>query len=67
VKHEINRNMKVRLSINLWKYTIIYKKNVAFYDILYLLLYYRPIDRELSRNFLVDRRQRQVGHPWAKP
>jgi len=37
-------------------------KNVAFYDILYLWLYYRPVDRELSRNFLVDPSRRQVGH-----
>jgi len=39
-------------------------KNVAFYDIFYLWLYYRPVDRELSRNFLVDPNRRQVGHCW---
>jgi len=33
------------------------------YDIFYLCLYYRPVDRELSRNFLVDPSRRQVGHP----
>jgi len=43
-------------------------KNVAFYDILknvafYLCLYYRLVDRELSRNFLVVSSRRQVGHP----
>jgi len=39
-------------------------KNVAFYDILYLWLYYRLVDRELSTNFLVDPSRRQVDHPW---
>ena len=34
--------------------------------ILYLWLYYRPVDRELSRNFLVDPSRRQVGHPWNR-
>jgi len=29
-------------------------ENVALYDILYLRLYYRLVDRELSRNFLLD-------------
>jgi len=38
--------------------------NVAFYVILYLWLYYRLVDRELSRNFLVDPSRRLVGHPW---
>ena len=38
---------------------------VAFYDIFYLYLYYRPVDRELSRNFVVDRSRRQRGHPCA--
>ena len=28
-------------------------------------LCYRPVDREISRNFLVDPSQRQVGHPWC--
>jgi len=37
--------------------------NVAFYDLLYLWLYYRPVDRELLRNFLVDPSRRQVGRP----
>jgi len=41
-------------------------KNVAFYDILYLQFYYRSIDRELPRNFLVDPSRRQVDHPWAR-
>jgi len=36
---------------------------IAFYDIFYLWLYHRPVDRELSRNFLVDPSRRQVGHP----
>jgi len=27
------------------------------------MTYYRPIDRELSRNFLFDRSRRQVGPP----
>jgi len=35
---------------------------IAFYDILYLRLYYRPVDCELPRNFLVDPNRRQVGH-----
>ena len=39
--------------------------NVAFYDILYLWLYYRLVDCELSRNFLVDPSQRQVSHPFT--
>jgi len=39
-------------------------RNVAFHDILYLWLYNRLVDRELSKNFLVDPSQRQVGHPW---
>jgi len=30
--------------------------------ILYLWLYYRPVDRELSINFLVNPSHRQVGH-----
>ena len=30
-------------------------------------LCYRPVDREISRNFLVDPSQRQVGHPWYTP
>jgi len=38
-------------------------KNVAFYDILYLLLCYQPVDRELSKNVLVDSSRKQVGHP----
>jgi len=38
-------------------------KNVAFYNILYLWLYYWAVDRELSRNFLVDPSRRQGGHP----
>jgi len=38
-------------------------KNVAFYDILYLWLYYRPVDRKLFRNLLVDPSRRQVGPP----
>ena len=38
-------------------------RNVAFHDILYLWLYNRLVDRELSKNFLVDPSQRQVGHP----
>ena len=38
---------------------------IAFYDIFYLCLYYRPVDRELSRNFLIDRSRRQRGHPCA--
>jgi len=42
------------------------RKNVAFYDILYLWFYYRPVDRELSRNFLFDRSRPQVGHPWYR-
>jgi len=29
-------------------------------------LCYRPVDREISRNFLVDPSQRQVGHPCNK-
>jgi len=32
------------------------------FGILYLWLYYRLVDRELTRNFLVDLNQRQVGH-----
>jgi len=40
-------------------------RNVAFHDILYLWLYNRLVDRELSKNFLVDPSQRQVGHPWS--
>jgi len=39
---------------------------IAFYDIFYVCLYYRPVDRELSRNFLVDRSRRQVGHPCSR-
>jgi len=39
-------------------------KNVAFHDILYLWFYYRPVDRELSRNCPVDPSRRQVGHHW---
>jgi len=31
-----------------------------------LWLYYRPVDRELARNFLVDPTQRQVGHLWIR-
>jgi len=38
-------------------------KNVAFYDILYLCLYYRLVDRKLSRNFLVEPSRRQVSTP----
>jgi len=34
--------------------------------ILYLWLYYQLVDRELSRNFLVDPSRRQVGHPWNR-
>jgi len=37
-------------------------KNVAFYDISYLCLCYRLVDRELSRNFLVVSSRRQVDH-----
>jgi len=36
------------------------------FGILYLWLYYQLVDRELSRNFLVDPSQRQVGHPWNR-
>jgi len=36
------------------------------FDILYLLLYYRPFGRNLSRIFLVDPSRRQVGHPWNR-
>jgi len=39
---------------------------IAFYDIFFLCLYYRPVDRELSRNFVVDRSRRQRGHPWYR-
>ena len=42
-------------------------RNVASHDILYLWLYNRLVDRELSKNFLVDPSQRQVGHPCCKP
>ena len=41
-------------------------RNVAFHDILYLWLYNRLVDRELSKNFLVDPSQRQVGHPCPR-
>jgi len=41
-------------------------RNIAFHDILYLWLYNRLVDRELSKNFLVDPSQRQVGHPCYK-
>ena len=34
--------------------------------ILYMWLDYRPVDRELSGNFLVDPSRRQVGHPWNR-
>ena len=37
---------------------------IAFSDIFYLCLSYRPVDRELSRNFLVDPSRRQAGNPW---
>jgi len=36
------------------------------FSILRLWLYYRPADRELSRNFQVDPSRRQVGHPWNR-
>ena len=38
----------------------------AFYVIFYLCLYYRPVNPELSRNFLVDSSRRQVGHPCCR-
>ena len=34
--------------------------------ILYLWLYYRPVDQELSRNFLDDPSRTQVGHSWNR-
>ena len=34
--------------------------------ILHLWLQYRPVDRKLSINFLVDPSRRQVGHPWNR-
>ena len=40
-------------------------KNVAFYNILYLWLYYRPVDRKLARYFLVEPSRREVGHPFT--
>ena len=33
---------------------------------LYLWLYYRPVDRELARKFLVDLSRKQVGRPWPE-
>jgi len=38
---------------------------IAFYGIFYLCLYYQPVDRELSRNFVADPNRRQVGHRWS--
>ena len=34
---------------------------------LYLWLYYRPVERKLPRNLLVDPSRRHVGHPWNRP
>ena len=39
---------------------------IAFYDVFYLWLYYRPVDRKLTRNFVVDPSRRQFGHPWYR-
>ena len=61
----INQNMKIWLSMLMCgKYKFIYRKNITFYDILYLWIYYQPVNHKLPRNFLVDPSWRQVGHPW---
>ena len=49
---ELTRYLK-RTFFNKYFRKYIKMKIVAFYDILYLWLYYRPVDCELSRNFIV--------------
>jgi len=48
------------LYLHIWYFTLAY-------DIVqYLWLYYRSVDRELSRRFLIDPSGRQVSHAWNR-
>ena len=47
-----------------WWY-IVFACAILNFGILHLWLYFRPVNCELARNFLVDPSWRQVGHPWC--
>jgi len=44
----------------------IFAREILNFGILYLWLYYQPVNHELARKFLVDHSRREIGHPWHK-